>query len=68
MGAGYRRSSFCSASGCVTVRQDGDMFFIRDSCSPLDEPQVYTRDEWEAFIAGVKAGEFDPTESRAELR
>lgn len=34
--------------------------------SSEDEVVVYTRAEWEAFIGGVKDGEFDFTEEDAE--
>lgn len=32
---------------------------IRDSKNPDIGPLVFTRDEWTAFIGGVKLGEFD---------
>ena len=54
-------------SGCLYVCRDDvtgmigmiGMIGIRDSKHPTDAPQWYTHREWEAFLAGAKAGEFD---------
>jgi hypothetical protein len=56
----YRRSSYCAAGGCVEVaaRPDGTIA-IRDAKDQHQPEQVYTREEWVAFIRGAKAGEFD---------
>ena len=35
------------------------MIGIRDSKHPTDTPRWYTHHEWEAFLAGARAGEFD---------
>jgi hypothetical protein len=32
---------------------------VRDSKNPGEQPQVYTPEEWTAFLAGVRSGEFD---------
>lgn len=32
---------------------------IRPSNDPTAEPHVYTKAEWDAFVKGVHAGEFD---------
>lgn len=32
---------------------------VRDSKRPADAPLIFTVAEWLAFVAGVKAGEFD---------
>ncbi len=61
-------SSFSSGgSCCVEVMLDGGQIHVRDSKFRRDpgnvaaaEPMLaYTPAEWAAFIAGVKAGEFD---------
>jgi hypothetical protein len=54
-------SSYCSADRpqCVSVEADGTGVIIRNT----DQPARWTHatwDEWDAFIAGVKNGEFDP--------
>lgn len=55
----WRKSSFCSNSGCVEVKADldGTGFWLRSS--RREEELFIDQDEWPAFIAGVKAGEFD---------
>jgi hypothetical protein len=58
----YRISSYCSVGACVEVGQtpDGRMV-VRDGKDPQRSASlVFDRDEWRAFVAGVKAGEFDP--------
>ncbi|WP_046469931.1 DUF397 domain-containing protein [Allosalinactinospora lopnorensis] len=35
------------------------MFALRDSKNPDQPALVFTRAEWDAFVAGVKDGEFD---------
>lgn len=56
----YRRSSSCDGAGCVEVARlaDGSVA-VRDSKNPDLEPRVFDAAEWRAFVAGVKAGEFD---------
>ncbi len=57
----YRTSSFCSLGDCVEVgfTPDGGVA-VRDSKDGDAGPLVFTREEWVAFVAGVRAGEFDP--------
>jgi hypothetical protein len=62
----WKKSTASSANGsCVEasgLRQPGgDMLIgVRDTKQHGKGPVLkYTRAEWEAFIAGVKAGEFD---------
>ncbi|MEJ2863486.1 DUF397 domain-containing protein [Actinomycetospora flava] len=52
-----RRSSFCSDGGCVGVAMAGDEVRVVDTKS--SEALRFTPEEWAAFVAGVKAGEFD---------
>jgi hypothetical protein len=55
----WQRSSRCGSSTCVEVAQIGDRVAIRDSKRP-DAPFLeYSREEWHAFLTGMKAGEFD---------
>jgi hypothetical protein len=55
------RSLACSSDGCVEVAHlaDGSVA-LRDSKDVRKAAHVFDRDEWAAFIAGVKNGEFDP--------
>ena len=42
----------------VAPLADG-LFALRDSKNPAQPAHVYTTNEWQAFVRGVKAGEFD---------
>jgi predicted secreted Zn-dependent protease len=55
------RSSECDAGSCVEVLVDDNLIFVRSSEAGQLGPaaQFFTVLEWRAFIAGVKAGEFD---------
>ncbi len=54
------RSRACSTDGCVEVAHlaDGGVA-LRDSKDANKAAHVFDRDEWAAFITGVKNGEFD---------
>jgi hypothetical protein len=58
----YKTSSFCSLGDCVEVGQmPGGSVTVRDTKdSDRRMALVFTHDEWDAFVKGVKAGEFDP--------
>lgn len=58
----FRISSFCDAGGCVEVGQSSDgSVLVRDSKDAERATSLrFTSAEWTAFVAGVKAGEFDP--------
>ncbi|GGS62552.1 transcriptional regulator [Planobispora rosea] len=59
-GAVWRKSSRSSLGNCVEVsRLSGGQIGVRDSKAPEAAALVFTPAEWEAFIAGVKDGEFD---------
>jgi hypothetical protein len=62
---GYKKSSYSMDTGCVEVRMLNDgMIGVRDSKDVSKPPHIFTQREWHAFVAGVRAGEFDlPTES-----
>lgn len=60
--AAWRKSSFSNgATNCVEVAMlaDGSVG-VRHSRRPDAEVIVYSRSEWAAFVAGVKAAEFEP--------
>lgn len=69
----WRKASYSGASGCdcveVTATSDASvaphksgedvLYLMRDSKNP-DGPQLaFTAAEWDAFVKGVKDGEFD---------
>jgi hypothetical protein len=56
----WARSSFSVADNdCVEVCCAGVDVFVRDSKNPGGPTLRFSRPEWAAFAAGVKAGEFD---------
>ncbi|EHR48747.1 protein of unknown function (DUF397) [Saccharomonospora marina XMU15] len=59
----WKKSSFSNPNGdCVefapAVDGSGDVL-VRHSKRPDEGMIRYTADEWRAFVAGVKVGEFD---------
>jgi hypothetical protein len=60
VGSSWRRSSFCSSTTCIEVRADArGAVAVRDSKSESGPILRYSAEEWRAFVAGVKAGDFD---------
>ncbi len=61
-GARWRKSSFSGGNGegCVEVAfLPGSQVAVRDTKDRSLPPLIYTPAEWDAFVAGVRAGEFD---------
>lgn len=44
---------------CVEVAFVDDAIAVRNSKDPAGPVLVFTRGEWDAFVAGAKDGEFD---------
>ena len=56
----FRKSSYSSQTGCVEVRRLPDgRIALRDSKDISLPPHHFTPIEWDAFLAGVRNGEFD---------
>ena len=55
----WRTSSYCTTGACVEIAFDGDSVLVADSKEDRRQALQYTKDEWRAFIAGAKNGEFD---------
>ena len=56
----WRKSSFSfSNSNCVEVTADAGCVLVRNSRQPSGLKLVFTPDEFSAFLAGAKAGDFD---------
>jgi Domain of unknown function (DUF397) len=54
------KSSFSAAGNCVEVAHlPGGGVAVRDSKDRAQAAHVYSRSEWEAFLANAKNGEFD---------
>jgi hypothetical protein len=56
----YMKSSHSGGGNCVEVRllDDGSVG-LRDSKDTTKPPHVFTCSEWQAFILGVREGQFD---------
>lgn len=56
----WKKSSYSSNNGsCVEVKLTGDLVAVRNSNHPDDGQVLFTRDEWAAFLPGVRDGEFN---------
>lgn len=63
VGMRWRKSSYSTSNGggCVEVASSqAAMVAVRDSKDPEGPVLAFAADEWQAFTAAVKAGEFDP--------
>jgi hypothetical protein len=58
----WRKSSGSGVAACVEVAFLGDQVAVRDSKNRGGPVLLFTAPEWEAFIAGVRVGEFDALE------
>jgi hypothetical protein len=57
--AQWRKSTRSGPDGCVEVAVVEGNTAVRDSKHPQGAVLVFTPVEWQAFIAGVRDGEFD---------
>lgn len=58
-GLDWRISRTCDGGACVGVARRGKDVFIGNT-SNFDSPvSKFTVDEWQAFVVGVKEGDFD---------
>ena len=56
----FTTSSFCSKGGCLEVGRGPDgLFALRSTGGREHHPVVFDSEEWTAFVAGVRSGEFD---------
>lgn len=53
----WRRSSFCSTSGCAEIKIEQDVVLLRSSHRP-DKTIELTKTEWDALKRGIVGGEF----------
>ena len=54
----WLRSNFCASGTCVEVAEVDGRFLVRNSSEP-DVVVSFTKDEWVAFMAGARSGQFD---------
>jgi Domain of unknown function (DUF397) len=57
--AEFRKSSFSGSNGCVEVAVQDDGVAVRDSKHRKGAVLEFSRSEWEAFLRGAAAGEFN---------
>jgi hypothetical protein len=59
---GWFTSSFSQGDNpnCVEANLAPDAVYVRHSRHPLDAALRYPPAQWDAFICGMQAGEFDP--------
>jgi len=55
----WRRASECLNGNCVEVGSENEEFLVRDTKDREGGTLRFTKGEWNAFVEGVKAGEFD---------
>jgi hypothetical protein len=51
--------SDAGSENCVEVAFVGGAIAVRDSKNPQKGTLIFTPEEWDAFVAGTKDGEFD---------
>lgn len=58
----YKTSSFCTYGNCIAVGViPGGQVAVRDTKNPGGPELLFSSEEWAAFTAGVRNGEFDLT-------
>ena len=55
----WKSARSCTGGNCVQVAPADGMVAIRDSKNPGGAILTYSPDEWNAFVEGVKNGDFD---------
>ncbi len=55
----WRKARACEGGACVMVARQGESVLIRSNADPGSPISVFTREEWSAFIDGIKLGDFD---------
>jgi hypothetical protein len=62
----WHKSSACTHTTCVEVQFERTMVRIRNSRHP-DRTVEFTADEWDAFLFGARAGEFERRRSSTAI-
>lgn len=55
----FHTSTFSEQGTCVEVGRSDGVIQVRDTKNPDGATLAFSAQEWAAFVAGVKAGEFD---------
>lgn len=59
VGRRWQKATYCGSNACVEVARTDYGVMVRDSKEPDGDPLAFTAESWTAFLAGVKAGDFD---------
>jgi hypothetical protein len=57
--ATWRKSTYSAVNGCVEIAFLDGFVAVRDSKERQGQALVFTPVEWQAFIDGVRDGQFD---------
>jgi predicted secreted Zn-dependent protease len=55
----WRKSSASAQGNCVEVAAAGESILVRDTKNRSGTVLTFTASEWQAFVTGVNAGEFN---------
>ena len=55
----WHRSTYCSTGTCVEAALSDGNIILRDSKNENSPTLTFRPSEWNAFVNGVKSGEFD---------
>jgi hypothetical protein len=55
----WKKSTASGSGGCVEVARAGEMLLVRDSKNPSGPILTFSQIEWESFMVGARAGEFE---------
>jgi hypothetical protein len=56
----FQKASLCrNCAHCVAVEHNDDIVAVRNTNDKSKLTLLFTKDEWQLFIAGVKQGDFD---------
>jgi len=62
----HKAAASNGGTNCVEVMETEDGFLVRDTKDDGTGPVLsFTHTEWDAFLAGVNNGEFDPVDASA---
>jgi len=53
------KSDYCGTGACVEVARSAQSYVLRSSKNPQGSTLAFDQSEWDAFVAGVRAGNFD---------
>lgn len=63
----WRKSSRCEDAGCIEIASKEDRVLVRDSKDCSGPVLQFALPEWDAFLNGVRNGEFDLLHLRRRL-